>query len=313
MAENIVNGLNLKKQCKSYGLSFWQCPQFLFLVMGIFIIFASVFYYLIGSYFTNDLIVIAFGDLVITGVLLVISFVITKNFEKLAEISRMKSEFIGVVTHQLRSPLTNLKWTIEFLTSKDFNGDSVRREEYYSNLKENTRRMVELTDNLLLVSKIEQGAVPFSKKEVSLADIINDLILEFRSFAEASNVKINFDCQKNMPFAYIDPSQIKLVLESLIDNAIKYTKSGGAVKIKLQEKNKKIYFEIKDSGVGIPLKDQKFIFQKFFRSENTFKSQIRGSGLGLYIAKSVIDQAKGQIGFISKEKEGTTFYFYLPG
>lgn len=311
-SKKIKDGLNIKRQCKSYGLSLWQCPQFLFVVMGLFIMIASVFFYLVGSYFSNDLALVALGDLLTTTVLLVISFVITRNFEKLAEISRMKSEFIGVVTHQLRSPLTNLKWTIEFLTSNDFNGDHTRQEEYYSNLRENVRRMVELTDTLLFVSKIEQGLVPFNKKEVSLIEITKALISEFSSFAQASNVSVEFSYKKDLPLIYIDPSQIKIVVETLIDNAIKYTKTGGRVKVKIEKREKEIYFEIKDSGVGIPFKDQRFIFQKFFRSENTKKDQTRGNGLGLYIAKSIVEQSKGKIGFTSEENKGTTFYFTLP-
>lgn len=290
----------------------WQCPQFLFLVMGIFIIAISIFYYLVGSYFSNDLMIIAFGDLVVTSVLLIISFLITRNFEKLAEISRMKSEFISVVTHQLRSPITNLKWTIEFLTSKDFDGDDEKKEEYYSNLRGNIQRMVELTDSLLLVSKIEQGMVPFNKKEISLEKITKSLVDGFASFAKASNVKIILDCQKDLPLVYADYAQIKLAIETLIDNAIKYTSGGGQVNIKIEKRNNEIYFEVKDSGMGIPEKDQRFIFQKFFRSGNVAKDQIRGTGLGLYIAKTVIAQAGGRIGFNSKEGKGSEFYFYLP-
>lgn len=310
--KNIRDELNIKRQCRSYGLSMWQCPQFLFLVMGIVIIATSALYYFIGSYFGNNMVLVALGDLLITCVLLIISFVVTKNFEKLAEISRMKSEFVGVVTHQLRSPLTNLKWTIEFLTSKEFSGDATRQEEYYSNLRENVRRMVELTDTLLFVSKMEQGLVPFNKKEVSLVEVVNSLISEFKSFALASNVVIDFIYQKNIPLAYIDPSQIKIVIECLIDNAIKYTKNGGRIKIVLEKRDKDIYFEIKDSGVGIPEKDQNFIFQKFFRAENSKKDQVRGSGLGLYIAKSIIEQSKGKIGFTSEINKGTSFHFNLP-
>jgi signal transduction histidine kinase len=310
--KKLLNSLNVKYQCRNYGLSLRQCPQFLFLVMGIVIIFSSIFYYLIASYFSSDLTIVVLGDFAITAVLFIISYIITRNSEKLAEVSRMKSEFVNIVTHQLRSPITNLKWIIEFLTAKDFEGDAVRQEEYYSNLKENVRRMVELTDTLIFVSKIEQGSVPFSKKEVSLVDIIKQIISEFSIFATASNVKIEFYPQENLPTVFTDPSQIKIVIETLVDNAIKYIKGGGVVEIKLEKKDKKIYFEIKDNGVGIPKKDQRFIFNKFFRSENILREQTRGSGLGLYIAKSIIERSRGQIGFSSEEGKGSTFWFSLP-
>lgn len=308
----IIKKINLKRQCRDSGLSLWQCPQFLFLVMGAVIVFASLFYYFTASYFNTDLIKVALGDLLIAAVLFIVSYIITRNAERLAEVSRMKTEFVNVVTHQLRSPLTNLKWTVEFLTSKDFEEDKVKQEEYYSNLKENVRRMVELTDALLFASKIEQGLIPFTKKEVSLVELINQLISEFSTFAAASNVKVIFQPQENLPMVFTDPSQIKIVMETLIDNAIKYIKGGGRVEIKLEKRGNRMYFEIKDTGVGIPDKDKKFIFTKFFRSENVLKEQTRGTGLGLYIAKLIIEGLKGQIGFSSQEGKGSTFWFLLP-
>lgn len=311
--KKIIQKFNILALCKSYGLSLWQCPQFLFLVMGLIIIVASLFSYLLGTHYIVEPELVALIVLLINTTLFVITFVITRNFERLAEISRMKSEFINIVTHQLRSPLTNLKWTVEFLTSEKYGGDLEKKEEYYSSLKENTGRMVELVNNLLIVSRLEKKEeVPFRKEEVSLESLVMDLILQFKAFAEASNIRIEFYPQENLPSVFIDPSQIKLVIENLIDNAVRYAKGEGKVEIRLERKNEKIYFEIKDSGVGIPETDKKYIFQKFFRSENVLRKQTQGSGLGLFIAKSVVEQSGGKIWFKSKKGEGTTFCFTLP-
>ena len=131
-------------------------------------------------------------------------------------------------------------------------------------------------------------------------------------FARASNVEIKIDIKDNLPEILADPSQLKLVVENLLDNAIRYVKAKGKVEVKLEKQNKSIYFEVKDNGVGIPKEDQKYIFQRFFRSANVMRHQTEGSGLGLYIAKSIVEKSGGKIGFESQENKGSTFWFTIP-
>lgn len=312
MAKSLLSDINVVSQCRRYGVSLWQCPQFLFLVMGLFIISSSAGTYFIGARFIDDPIIVAMVVLTIAAVLFILSFAITQSFEKLAEVSRMKSEFIGIVTHQLRSPLTNLKWAVELISSDDFVKDKGKEEEYHSVLKENISRMMELVEELLIVSKIEQGVLVLHKKEVDFKELIDGMITRFKFFAVASNVTIKFYPGENIPKIFIDPQQVKLVVENLIDNAIRYTKGGGTVEIWLENKGKLLQFKIKDQGVGIPEEDKRYIFQKFFRAENILKDQVRGTGLGLFVAKSIIDNSGGTIWFESETNKGTTFYFTLP-
>jgi len=310
--KEILNQLDISGQCKKYGLSLWQCPQFLFLVMGIIIIVSSLVIFAIGTKYIEEPEIVALIVLVITTILLIIAFIITRSFERLAEASRMKSEFISVVSHQLRSPLSNLKWAIEFLMSGRIDRVAEKQTEYFKILKENIARMGELISDLLTVSRIESATLPLRKKEFSLEDLIKKLISEFEPLAKASNVEMKFNVQPNLSLALADSSQIKLVIENLLDNAIRYIKDKGEVKMKLEKKGKNLYFEINDNGVGIPKKDQKYIFQKFFRSENILKYQTLGSGLGLYIAKAIIERSGGKIGFQSEENKGSTFWLTLP-
>lgn len=312
MFEKIGVQLDIIGQCKRYGLSVWQCPQFLFVVMGVFIILASIVSYLIGARYIFSPETVIFIVLIVASILFIIAFVITRSFERLAEASRMKSEFINIVSHQLRSPLTNIKWTFEVMASEEFKVPAEKQEEYFVNVKENIARMVELIDDLLIVSKIEQGSFSVAKIEISLKDLIKDLVERYKVFAEASRIKLNFYSQENLPKVLADPSLLKIVTENLIDNAIRYTKGGGVVEIKLIKEKDKVLFAIKDSGVGIPQKEQKYIFQKFFRAENISKERTRGSGLGLYVCKSILGKLGGQIWFKSQLGKGTTFYFRLP-
>ncbi len=304
--------LNIPKQCQKYGLSLWQCPQFLFLIMGIVIIGVSLISYALGTRYLVEPEMVALLVLLVTIVLFVIAFTIVRNFERLAEVSRMKTEFISVVSHQLRSPLSNLKWAIELLMSGRLGKIEEKQTEYFKILKENSARMAELVSDLLVVSRIETATLALKKKEISLEELTKELISEFNLFARASNVEIKFQPQKNLPQVWLDPSQIKLVIENFLDNAIRYVKEKGKVEICLKKTDKAVLFEIKDNGVGIPKEDRKYIFQKFFRSENVLRYQTQGSGLGLYIAKAIVEKSGGKIGFESEESKGSTFWFTLP-
>ena len=312
MFKKIGSQLNIVSQCKRYGISLWQCPQFLFVVMGIIIILVSIVSYLIGARYIVSPETVILVVLIVTSILFTISFIITRSFERLAEASQMKSEFIDIVSHQLRSPLTNIKWTFEVMASEEFEVSAEKQEEYFINVKENIARMVELIDDLLIVSRIEQGSFTTSKTEVSLRDLTRDLVERYRIFAKASRIELNFYSQENLPKIFTDSSLLKIVTENLIDNAIRYTRGGGVVEIKIIKEKNKVLFAIKDSGVGIPQKEQKYIFQKFFRAENISEERTKGSGLGLYVCKSIIKNLGGQIWFKSELGKGTTFYFRLP-
>lgn len=307
-----INQLNIVSQCQQYGLPLWQCPQFLFIVLGLVIITATIASYLIGARFINEPELVALVVLAVTAFLLVISFIITKSFERLAQVSRMKSEFINIVSHQLRSPLTNIKWTFEVLISKEFEVPAKKQEEYFINVKENIARMVELVDDLLIVSRIEEGVFSVTKEYVNLEELVASLVSRYEVFSSASRINLIFNPEKNLPKILADSSMLKLVIENLIDNAIRYTEGGGKVEVRFEKKEKEILFSVKDNGVGIPEKEQKYIFQKFFRAENILKKRTKGSGLGLYVCKSIILKSGGKIWFESKAGQGATFYFTLP-
>ncbi|OGZ28166.1 MAG: hypothetical protein A2562_02975 [Candidatus Nealsonbacteria bacterium RIFOXYD1_FULL_39_11] len=280
--------------------------------MGVVIIITSLMSYLIGNRYISNPETVVMIVLTVSVFLFILSFTITRSFEKLAEASRMKSEFINIVSHQLRSPLTNIKWSFEILSSDEFEVPESKQEEYFINVKDNIARMVELIDDLLIVSKIEQGQFPIRKQEIVFEDLVKEQVLRFKVFAEASHINLKMCYEKGLPHVMADPSLIKLVVENLIDNAIRYTKGNGSVDLDIKKNSKgEILFSIKDSGVGIPLKDQKYIFQKFFRAENALKERTRGSGLGLYVTRSIIEKTGGRIWFKSEEGKGTTFFFTL--
>jgi signal transduction histidine kinase len=198
------------------------------------------------------------------------------------------------------------------LLSENVNPTLEKKKEYFNHMQENVSRMGELVDELLIVSRIEQGSFPVNKKESSIVNLLKETVSRSSVSAEASKIGVNVSIEENLPVFFFDPSLLKLVMENLFDNSIRYTQHGGRVKIRMEKKGNNIYFEIKDSGVGIPKEEQKFIFQKFFRAENPLKEKTKGSGLGLYIAKKIIERLNGKIWFDSVCGVGTTFYFTLP-
>lgn len=318
---DVISQLNFFGRCQKYGISLWQCPDFLFLVMGFVIVVSAVLSYVLGNRYVDDPLLTVLAVLMLSVFLLIIAFAITQSFERLAEANRMKTEFIGVVSHQLRSPLTNLRWGLDFLI-----GEETKRSQeelgYFQMLKENTSRMNELVNDLLTVSRIDEGRFPFRKQEFGFEDVVQAVITEFQSFIQAANVDVNVEGER-IPKMYNDPGLVRHVVNNLVDNAIRYASEEQAavpsedqrkntITIRYEERNNHLYVEVEDNGVGIPKDDQKYIFQKFFRSKNAVRHQTQGSGLGLYIVKSLLEKAGGDIGFRSEENKGSTFWFTLP-
>jgi len=302
--------LNPIGQCQKYNLSIWQCPSFLFPLNGLITILAMVSTYFVAVKYTQPEIV----ALIVIGVsiiLIIIGYLITKGFEDLAQANRLKTEFVNIASHQLRTPLTGIKWNLELIQKSN----SLTQEEILDKLeeiKDNNQRMIGLVNDLLDVARIEQGRLNLKPQKVFLDEMIQKLVEEYRPLAKASNIKIISEIESDIPLIIIDPQGIGLVLRNLIDNAIRYTKGSGTVRIKLIKKRNSIRCEIQDEGVGIPDRDQKSIFLKFFRSQNAMKYQTIGTGLGLFIAKSFIKESDGKIDFWSEEEKGSTFWFELP-
>lgn len=311
--KNIFGDFNILNRCRNYGLPIWQCPQFLFLVMSIIIIVGlSIVNLALTRNYIESPEVVALMTLILTAVSLVITFVTTHVLEKLASVSRMKSEFVSIVSHQLRAPLSNLKWSADLLTSGRLGKIEEKQIEYFRIIKENSARMNELISDLLVVSRMETTGFFSHKEPFSLVKLVRESIDAFRIVADSSNIKISLDCPDNLPNILANQEYIKVVFENFLDNAIRYIKEGGSVDIRIKANKDKVYLEVNDNGVGIPKEDQKNIFQKFFRARNAMKYQTRGSGLGLYIAKTMIENSDGKIGFSSQEDKGSTFWFTLP-
>lgn len=235
-----------------------------------------------------------------------------RDIAKEKQIDKAKSEFVSLASHQLRTPLTAIKWYVEMLQDASFGELSEKQKEFANEISKGNERMVDLVNALLDVSRIDLGKTTIAPQDMDIVSVAKSIVHEFEP--EISNKHIQFNViysQDSIP-AFLDPRLTTIVFQNIIGNAIKYTPENGSVSVNVNKLENTVKIEVKDSGFGIPESAKDKIFQKLYRAENVQTKSIEGTGLGLYIVKSIVDKSKGTIGFESKENEGTTFTIELP-
>ena len=310
--DRFLESLNVKKRCAASGVELWQCPQFLFPVMGFVIIVAIIATNVVAQRFTDPEIS-ALIVLVVTAFLFIVGHTIVRSFENIVEASQLKSEFVSIVSHELRSPLTAIRWNLGLL--KAMEGQRPLSKDTISGLdaiEEQNKKMTRLINTLLEVRKIEDQKLDFQPSRFSLRAVTEKVVAEFRSLAEASKVGVRVVSPEGLPDGFADPKKITLVVENLMDNAIRYSVGKGEVVITIQKKGNHLLWTIKDQGSGIPKEDAKKLFRTFYKAHNVFRYRGGGLGVGLFLARAFIEASEGKINFLSKEGEGSTFWFTLP-
>lgn len=232
---------------------------------------------------------------------------IVSSREKMVD--QFRDQLISITSHQLKSPLTVMKGNIELLEERQ--NLSPEERSAVSDFRESTENLIQIVNDLLDLSKIEGGRFKLEPEKTSLAGLISTTIAYLKDFAEKNNIAISFRKPKNDFYIFVDGSRLTQAINNIIDNAIKYSKGGGRVEITIREEEKTVTLAVKDDGMGIPKRDQKMIFEKFFRASNTAGAQV-GSGLGLFLVKNIVEQSGGKIWFESQEGAGTTFFVRLP-
>lgn len=307
----VINDLNLKKQAKEFGVSVWQTPGFLFIVIALIglVAMSATSIFSRKSFEPEALVII---ESIIAALILTAGNFVVRIAEQTIRLNRAKGEFVSVASHQLRTPLSAICWETELFLSKFKKNLTKAQIKNIENINALSNRMTRLVNDLLDVTRIDQKRLILKKESVDMVKIIEEQIGELLSLAKSRNIEIVFSPKKNIPKALGDNSKIKIVVENLLSNSIKYTTNRGKVEIKISKKDDFIITSIKDNGVGIPEEQIDRVFEKFFRSDNAVKYQTDGTGLGLYIAKSIVEQSGGRIWFQSVENLGTIFSFSLP-
>ncbi|MDP2737065.1 MAG: ATP-binding protein [bacterium] len=227
-------------------------------------------------------------------------------------IDRLKSEFITIAAHQLRTPLSAIKWIINMILQGDAGRLNLEQQELLSKGYASNERIIRLVDALLNVSRIEEGKFGFDFKKVDFKEVLDAALANVEELAVKNEQQLIINQPENLPQAYLDKERMIMVMQNLLANAIKYSPPHGKIEVVIAADKKNLEVKIKDQGVGIPRKDQPKIFSKFFRAANVIKMETEGTGLGLFIVKNIIDKHHGQIKLTSQEGRGTEAVFLVP-
>ncbi|PIR93652.1 hypothetical protein COT97_05265 [Candidatus Falkowbacteria bacterium CG10_big_fil_rev_8_21_14_0_10_39_11] len=225
-------------------------------------------------------------------------------------IDKMKSEFVSMASHQLLTPLSDIKWLITELTGLAGDHCSTEQTNKLNQIRKSNTKMVELVKDLLSVSRIESGTnFILEYSTFNFSSMIKEVLKQYKSLISAKNLKVRLSFKGESCRCEADQKKLEQVVTNIFSNSVKFSKKGGQINIDCECGIKKIHCKVQDFGMGIPKKDHKKVFTKFFRADNATMSDTEGTGLGLYIAKAIVDAHGGSIWFDSQENKGAQFHF----
>ncbi|MFA5308513.1 MAG: ATP-binding protein [Dehalococcoidales bacterium] len=234
------------------------------------------------------------------------------DISELKRIDRMKTEFISVASHELKSPLASIYGFIKLLQDEKTGKINATQKEFLDIIETQTNLLNSLVGDLLDVARIESGKLTLTITEVNLAEIIKEAVAGVKPQAEEHHIKITTDMNFKEAAIMADRNRMMQIFFNLLSNAIKYNRDSGWVKITGRTVGDMAQIDVADNGLGIPAADIPSLFTKFFRAQNVYKSKAGGTGLGLSIARSIIELHGGKIWVESEEDKGSTFSFTLP-
>ncbi len=239
-----------------------------------------------------------------------------EDVTKEKNIDRMKSEFISIASHQLRTPVTIIRGYLSMLTDGSYIIEDEDIKEYVNAAKQGSDRLVELIEDLLNISKLETQDIQISRQEEQITKVLNEILALHLPVVSKKEIefekKYMFTSSETFP---IDIQILTNIVNNLVENAIKYTPSKGKIEFKaeiLQKEGRVLKISVKDSGIGIPEEEQAKISEKFFRAKNVRNTENEGSGIGLYYVTKLMELLNGEISFTSKLNEGSEFTVEIP-
>jgi PAS domain S-box-containing protein len=228
------------------------------------------------------------------------------------EIDKAKTEFVSLVSHQLRSPLTAVRWYTEMLVGGDCGSITDKQKESLEEIEKSNQRMTDLVEVFLNVSRIEMGTFSVFPKPIHPKQILDSILFETRDSAGEKYLDITQELPHEDTTYLLDPILFRILAQNLISNAIKYNREKGSVRIRFAQEESGLVFSVSDTGIGIPAQETRSLFTRMFRAQNAVESTAEGTGLGLYIVKEIVERAGGSIEFSSKENVGSVFTIRFP-
>ncbi|MDP4007125.1 MAG: ATP-binding protein [bacterium] len=239
--------------------------------------------------------------------------VVLHDITREREIERMKTEFVSLAAHQLRTPLAAIKWSTQMLLEGDAGKLAAEQEELLQKSILSTDRMIRLINDLLNVARIEEGRYLYQPSFEKIGGIVKSMVESYQETAKQMKISLEFKAGKEeAPRVLVDAEKIRLVIQNLLENAMHYTKAGGKVTASVSHDTKEVQVSVADTGIGIPKEQQSRVFEKFFRATNARKVDTDGSGLGLYLVHNIVEAHGGKAWFESEKGKGTTLTFSLP-
>ncbi|PCI19063.1 hypothetical protein COB64_04345 [Candidatus Wolfebacteria bacterium] len=233
--------------------------------------------------------------------------------ENLRNINELRSDLITMSAHQLRTSLTSIKWVIKMFLDNDFGTLSDEQKEYMQKMFDSNERMVGVVNEMLAINHSEDLESSYNLESSNIIEVIQSVVSDYMSESKKKGIGIDIsELDTSLPDVYIDKEKIRIVIQNLVDNSLKYSKEGDTVKISATQHDDMVEVSVIDHGIGINEKDKENIFNKSLRTESAKNKESVGSGLGLYISKKFVETHRGTIWFESTEDEGSQFHFTVP-
>lgn len=233
------------------------------------------------------------------------------DITKQKKIDRAKTEFVSLASHQLRTPISSMKWNLELLESEGKDSFTEKQSIYVKKIKNGIERMNMLVGDFLSASKLELGTLTPELVQLELVEFLKVICDEYSALSKQKEVRLKTDWEKASGTIVTDPRLLHMVVSNILGNAIKYTKAGGEVRLFASQDDTKITISVSDTGIGIPLEDQKMVFTKLYRATNARTHATEGTGLGLYLVKEIVRILNGKVTFESEPGVGTIFIIIL--
>jgi two-component system cell cycle sensor histidine kinase PleC len=237
---------------------------------------------------------------------------IAQDITQRKDVDRAKTEFVSLASHQLRTPLSAIRWYSEMLLSKYAGILNDKQRQYVEEIYHGNLRMVDLVNALLNTSRIDLGTFAIEPEKTNPVEIANSVLKELapQIIAKRQAVRMYFDAAPPMYIA--DAKLLRIIFQNFLSNSVKYTQEEGQIEVEISAKAPDLYIRVTDNGYGIPKSQHNKIFEKLFRADNVRQKDTEGTGLGMYIVKAIVEVSGGKIWFDSEENKGTTFNVLLP-
>jgi signal transduction histidine kinase len=222
----------------------------------------------------------------------------------------MKSDFVSFATHQLRTPLSGIKWMLELAMDEPQLPDGAT--SYMKDALGASQRLIQLVNDLLDISRLESGRMKATPQLVDLVELTRTVLDELKLQLDEKGHRLTTSAPGDRLEIFADPQLLRQVVLNFASNAIKYSPRGGDIAVRLTREQDAVRWEIKDTGIGIPKESQRHLFEKFYRADNVAALETDGTGLGLYLVRLIVEQLGGRVGCESEEGQGAIFYFTVP-